>query len=124
MEDVEKKRERKRRYMAQPRILARRRKEFSRPDSNRRNKMRGYNLKRRHGISEAEFEKRLEAQEYKCPICGRDLREDRPCLDHCHETGKRRAVLCHRCNKALGLFQDSPAMLIKAAEYLRSHGKD
>ncbi len=38
--------------------------------------------------------------------------------DHDHETGKYRAVLCHACNVGLGMLQDKPWLLRKAAEYI------
>ena len=40
--------------------------------------------------------------------------------DHCHKTGKFRAVLCGPCNMGLGHFSDNPKLLSAAARYLRS----
>jgi Recombination endonuclease VII len=55
-----------------------------------------------------------------CEICRRlPSAKKRICLDHCHLTGKFRGWLCDSCNRALGLFQDNPAVLIAAATYLR-----
>jgi hypothetical protein len=42
----------------------------------------------------------------------------RLCVDHDHKTNKVRALLCDGCNKGLGAFSDSPALLRKAADYL------
>jgi hypothetical protein len=39
-------------------------------------------------------------------------------IDHCHSTGKVRGLLCHNCNRALGLFQDNITMLNDAIKYL------
>jgi len=39
-------------------------------------------------------------------------------VDHCHETGLVRGMLCHNCNRALGLFQDNTEYLRNAVEYL------
>jgi hypothetical protein len=51
-----------------------------------------------------------------CAICGAtsDL-----VIDHCHASGTTRGRLCHGCNKGLGFFRDDPALLRKAARYLR-----
>ena len=40
-------------------------------------------------------------------------------LDHCHETGAIRGILCLSCNQALGKFREDPALLEAAARYLR-----
>ncbi len=61
-----------------------------------------------------------EAYDGKCHICGisSDACKTRLCLDHCHETGDFRGWLCNRCNKTLGLLEDSPGLLRLAIEYL------
>jgi hypothetical protein len=44
-------------------------------------------------------------------------------LDHCHQSGQVRGVLCRNCNVALGLMADNPERLRRAAEYLEvKHG--
>lgn len=52
----------------------------------------------------------------KCEVCGRS--DVKFCIDHDHETGKVRGLLCDYCNKALGMAQDSPEILRKLARYL------
>ena len=71
---------------------------------------------RRYGISQEEYEVLLEKQDGKCAICQRDYKA--PCVDHDHETKKIRGLLCQTCNRALGQFNDDPALLRVAAEYL------
>ena len=53
---------------------------------------------------------------YKC-LCGREAVH----LDHCHETGKNRRVLCRGCNHALGNVMDDPQRLRDLADYLEEH---
>lgn len=42
-------------------------------------------------------------------------------LDHCHETGVVRGLLCHNCNRGLGLLQDNPTYLRQAANYVEKY---
>ena len=78
--------------------------------------------KAKYGITRAEFEALVNKQNGRCAICevekGSKLR-----VDHDHETGKIRALLCSNCNSGLGLLNDSPGLLQKAALYLESHSE-
>lgn len=74
---------------------------------------------KRYGITEGQKAALLRLQEHQCPICERFLAEQTvPSIDHCHVTGAVRGILCRRCNSALGLFEESPATLERALEYL------
>jgi hypothetical protein len=53
----------------------------------------------------------------KCAICGRRGKVE----DHDHKRMRHRGKLCHQCNVVLGLMQDSPQRLRKAAEYLERY---
>jgi hypothetical protein len=57
-----------------------------------------------------------------CGICGRfdapGRWEGNLHIDHDHETGKVRGVLCHGCNVSLGHFQHDPVLLAAAIRYL------
>ena len=61
----------------------------------------------------------LEAQGGVCAICRQPRPEERTLhVDHAHETGAIRGLLCFTCNNALGDFRDEPALFHAAAEYL------
>jgi hypothetical protein len=81
-------------------------------------------LKRQYGITIDDYEALHDSQNGKCAICGEKEkavirgRGLSLAVDHCHEKGNVRGLLCHRCNKALGEFKDSPTLLRKAADYL------
>ena len=82
-------------------------------------------LKSKYGITLEDYNKMLLAQNSLCAICGkRDTRnKSMPNLavDHCHQTGKVRGLLCDRCNFSLGGFEDNINLLNKAIEYLKIH---
>ena len=44
-------------------------------------------------------------------------------VDHAHDTGKIRGLLCMGCNTSLGKLKDSPTVLASALRYLHAHGK-
>lgn len=66
-----------------------------------------------------DFDRMVEEQQGKCLIC-RQAPEDTNELqvDHDHATEEIRGLLCHKCNKALGLLGDDPATIRRAATYL------
>ena len=80
-------------------------------------------LKRTYGMSKYEYDE-LHNNNRKCEICGSVgfiLNKDskiKLVIDHCHHTNEIRGILCHNCNRALGLFKDSITNLKKAIEYL------
>jgi Recombination endonuclease VII len=55
----------------------------------------------------------------ECAICGGNRSTRAMAVDHCHDTGRVRGVLCNKCNLALGGFDDSIEMLQKAIKYLK-----
>lgn len=58
-------------------------------------------------------------QNGECAICKQVPKTKRGLhLDHCHETGAIRGLLCHNCNVALGCFNDNPALMLRAIQYL------
>lgn len=83
-------------------------------------KRHGSRLKR-YGISSSEYEAMVASQGGLCAIC-----RTRPGvgIDHCHETGKVRALLCVGCNAGIGHFQENPEWLASAIEYLKQYNKE
>ena len=67
------------------------------------------------------YHKLLEAQKGGCAICGRKPTKTRLSLDHCHQTGLLRGLLCMRCNRGYGLFHDNDCKrLLAAYMYLKN----
>ena len=93
----------------------------------KRNKERRYGgernflLKLRYGVDSDEVDGILAEQGFLCPIC---LSQRPQHVDHDHQTGKVRGVLCFNCNGALGRFEDDVTRLRAAMEYLEAHGMD
>lgn len=80
-------------------------------------------LARRYGITPADYDRMLAEQDGACAICGTtdpsaDTRSTRLSVDHDHETGEVRGLLCGPCNRGLGYFGDNPDRLRRAADYL------
>jgi hypothetical protein len=75
-------------------------------------------LKRQYGITEAERHELVASQGGVCCICLAALPVH---VDHCHETGRVRGVLCFSCNAALGQFKDRPDVIRRAATYVEGN---
>ncbi len=79
-------------------------------------------LKHKYGITVDQYDQLLAEQGGGCAICGvagpEAARWGVLVVDHDHETGKVRGLLCSNCNCAIGLLGDSPELLTKAAGYL------
>jgi hypothetical protein len=111
---LEKKRLRRRVYVAANREMIRQRDEAQ-------------HLKRYHRMTVEQFRAMAQAQAGKCAICGEAPSGQKHCgklhVDHDHATGAIRDLLCSYCNIGLGKFMDSPLLLTKAAWYLDRHAK-
>jgi hypothetical protein len=81
------------------------------------------------GITPEIYYEMIESQENKCGLCNKeetckDPKHDRVrrlSIDHCHKTGKVRALLCHSCNTGIGKFKDDINLLNLAIAYLRTY---
>jgi len=79
-------------------------------------------IKKRCGMTIDEYDAAWDAQAGKCRICEvfkERYAKDRLAVDHCHKTGKFRALLCHNCNTAIGLLGESEEVMRNAIQYLR-----
>jgi hypothetical protein len=95
---------------------------------------REYNLRRNlryfYGLTLDQYETMLEGQGGGCAICGFVPLPDgknaaaRLHVDHDHETGKVRALLCNGCNRGMGYLGDNPTRLRAAADYIEKHKKE
>ena len=81
-------------------------------------------LKRTYGITYDDYHSMLNAQNRYCKICGGEgfvmtgHHKLKLVVDHCHATGAVRGLLCHNCNRALGLLKDDVQTLNNAIAYL------
>lgn len=100
------------------------------------NKERILNWSRKHafrtkyGLTLEEHAAMIAQQDGKCLICGEEpdptLGKKKKGLhvDHCHESGKVRGLLCHNCNCAIGLLKDDPQRIRRLLEYIEAHRND
>ena len=93
------------------------------PDSFKNRQLR----KKYSGLSLSDVSNISKVQNHCCAICGQPEttlikgRQISMSVDHDHKTGKVRGLLCLKCNRALGLFRDDPAILTSAIAYLAKH---
>ena len=87
-------------------------------------------LKHRYRLTDEEVDVLIDAQNGACAICGeppsgantRAHWNGKLCVDHDHDTGRVRGLLCNDCNLAVG-YGKSPSILRAAADYLESHAR-
>lgn len=108
---------------------------IQREKERRSNGLRKYNpvtekkqkLRSTYGLEWDSYLEMYNNQKGCCDICGKFLdldskmKTERPYVDHCHESGKVRSLLCQHCNSGLGHFKESPLSLLKAIQYLEKH---
>lgn len=78
------------------------------------------NLKSKYGLTLDQYYVMLMDQSNCCKICHTHKSKLKTvlCVDHDHKTGKIRGLICHTCNRGIGLFKDNANMLRKAANYI------
>lgn len=85
-------------------------------------------LMSKYGLSLEDYDLLLYSQDGRCAICKTDnpvgegnshsFKSYAFAVDHCHETGEVRGLLCNPCNRGLGFFKDSPQLLGNAQRYV------
>ena len=80
-------------------------------------------LKKFYGLSYDQYQNILKSQDNKCAICGLDQKNCARTfnVDHKHEEGKVRGILCNNCNTGIGLFKENEMIMHKAINYLIEH---
>ena len=110
-----------RKYQSRPEYLARHR-EYNRKrhyDMTVRERHRDNYLRRTFGITLDEYNQMLAEQDGRCAICRATCKSGRQlAVDHCHETGVVRGLLCMNCNRVLGWMDDDADRLMAAAAYV------
>ena len=89
-------------------------------------KARERHLQKRYRLSNEDYEALLFSQNGGCAICKTDSCYTHPksgkpvslSVDHCHDTGTIRGILCKDCNIGLANFKDEPTLLLRAIDYL------
>lgn len=74
-------------------------------------------LLRKYGLTYEEYEAKITANDGKCPIC-LEVIAVKPCVDHNHETGQVRDVLCNRCNQWIGFVETRRELVAPMLAYL------
>lgn len=93
--------------------------------SENKNYSKNWYLHTKYGLTLDAFNSMISGQGGKCASCGSsDWPVKGPVVDHDHETGEVRGILCHFCNAAAGLLSDSPEKLRKLADYLDRNKSD
>ena len=74
----------------------------------------------KYGINLNTYYAMLMSQGHACAICRITLKAHgkNSCVDHCHNTGKVRGILCNSCNLGIAYLQEDPEIMDNAKEYL------
>lgn len=78
-------------------------------------------LFKNYGITLTDYNKLLIEQDYKCKICGNNFGDKQINVDHSHDTGIVRGLLCSSCNVALGHLKDDILRIQNLINYLKEN---
>ncbi|OHB69014.1 MAG: hypothetical protein A2W17_09665 [Planctomycetes bacterium RBG_16_41_13] len=89
--------------------------------------LRKHRLKKQYSLTIEAYDRMYREQQGTCSVCG-DIKKHPATagakrnevlhIDHCHKSGKVRALICAHCNKALGLFKENVKSLQNAIDYI------
>ena len=82
---------------------------------------RRYQLKKLYGLSLQQYDTMLESQDGKCAICKEVPKAKNLCIDHDHDTGTNRGLLCNKCNRGIGYLGDNIQLLKQSIQYLEHY---
>jgi len=88
---------------------------------NNKEKVKEFSLLRKYNLSLEQYRKMLDTQEHKCLLCkisAKDTASKYLVVDHCHNTGKIRGLLCNPCNTAIGLLKENIETIKNVIQYL------
>lgn len=75
---------------------------------------------KRYGITPEQYAEMEDSQDGRCAACGGEQDNKRArvlCVDHCHNSGRVRGLLCTTCNVALGMLKEQPDRILRLARY-------
>lgn len=84
-----------------------------------RAKIRARQLEKKNGLTQERYEATVQKQNGCCAICHKPTKN--LYIDHCHKTGKFRALLCNLCNTGLGMFFESVEIMSSAIRYVQRY---
>lgn len=81
-----------------------------------------HDIKKKYGLTLGQYQSMNDEQDGLCAICkGLPIPGQILCIDHNHQTGKVRGLLCRKHNAAIGMLGDDPVLVKAALDYLLKH---
>jgi len=74
-----------------------------------------------YNVTEEWYMEQLEKQQGSCKICNIIPEKERLCVDHNHDTGEVRGLLCRSCNLLIGHSKEKEKILMKAVDYIKEY---
>lgn len=119
LEVLQREREYARAHYAKPEVKQRVKEYHARPDV--RQRKREHNLRKRYGISQADFDALWKVQQGQCAACLENVvSTEKICVDHNHNTFVVRGLIHDRCNKVIGLLHEDCNIFRTIASYLEN----